>query len=212
MDAQFLFDVGAPNAYLAWAVLPGLEARTGVRFRRVPVLLGGLFKLTGNQPPMMAFAGVPAKLAYAEAETRRFMARHGIEAFRMNPHFPVNSMLAMRGAVAAGRLGVMDEYVAAMMRAMWEQGLALGDAAVWEAAMVAAGLPAGEIAALVGEPDVKAELVANTESAAAAGAFGVPSFLLDGELYFGKDRLDEVERVLGTWSARTQIGEGNGHN
>ncbi|GGI74782.1 2-hydroxychromene-2-carboxylate isomerase [Polymorphobacter multimanifer] len=196
MDAQFLFDVGGPNAYFAWAVLPALEARTGVRFAQVPVLLGGLFKLTGNQSPMMAFAGVPAKLAYAELETKRFMARHGLEAFRMNPHFPVNSMLVMRGAVAAGRLGVMDDYVAAMMRGMWEQGLALGDAAVWEAAMVAAGLPAAEIAALVGEPDVKAELVANTEGAAAAGAFGVPSFLLDGELYFGKDRMDEVERVL----------------
>jgi 2-hydroxychromene-2-carboxylate isomerase len=196
MDARFFFDIGAPNAYLAWRALPGLEARTGVRFARVPILLGGLFKLTGNRPPMVAFADVPAKLAYAERETERFLARHGLQGFAMNPHFPVNTVMVMRGAVAADGLGLLDDYLAAMMPAMWEQGLALGDAGVWAAAMRAAGLPADEIGAAVGTEAVKAGLKANTQAAFAAGAFGVPSFLLGGELYFGKDRLDEIERVL----------------
>ena len=97
----FWFDFGSPNAYLAHRVLPGIEARTGARFRYVPVLLGGLFRLTGNQAPMTAFAGVPAKLAYERREMERFIARHGLGAFRMNPHFPVNSLLLMRGMIAA---------------------------------------------------------------------------------------------------------------
>lgn len=199
MDAIFWFDFASPNAYLAWRALPGLEARTQIRFRMVPVLLGGLFKLSGNQAPMLAFAGVPAKLAYERREMERFIVRHGIGEFRMNPHFPVNTLKLMRGAVAAEGLGLLDDYVAAMMRAMWVEGLAMGDADVWLAAMEAAGLPGGRIAELADSAEVKAGLMANTEGAFGEGAFGSPSFLVGGELYFGKDRLDEIERVLGTW-------------
>lgn len=196
MDAQFLFDFASPNAYLAWRVLPGVEARTGVRFRPVPVLLGGLFKMSGNQAPMTAFAGVPTKLAYEGREMARFVARHGLREFAMNPHFPVNSLMMMRGAVAADGLGLLEAYMAAMMRAMWEQGLAMADAGIWGDAMRAAGLPADDLGAMAGTDAVKAGLMANTQAAFAAGAFGIPSFLIGGELYFGKDRLDEIERVL----------------
>jgi 2-hydroxychromene-2-carboxylate isomerase len=196
MDAQFLFDFASPNAYLAWRVLPGVEARTGVRFRRVPVLLGGLFKMSGNQAPMTAFAGVPTKLAYEGREMARFVARHGLHEFAMNPHFPVNTLMMMRGALAADGLGLLEAYMAAMMRAMWEEGLAMADAAVWGEAMRAAGLPADEIGALVRTDAVKAGLMVNTQAAFGAGAFGIPSFLIGDELYFGKDRLDEIERVL----------------
>lgn len=198
MKTLFWFDFASPNAYLAWRVLPALEARTNTHFQPVPVLLGGLFKLTGNQAPMLAFAGVPAKLAYEHLEMQRFIARHSLTQFKMNPHFPVNTLKLMRGAVAADHLGLLPANMDAMMRAMWEEGLAMADGEVWAQAMAAANLPAAEIAALADTADIKATLMANTEAAHAAGAFGIPSFQVAGELYFGKDRMDEIERILTT--------------
>lgn len=191
-EITFFYDFGSPNAYLAHRVIPGIVARTGVTFRYVPVLLGGLFKLTGNSAPMVAFAEIPAKTAYIRSEMMRFVKRHGIAAFQMNPHFPVNTLMLMRGAVAAERLGVADAYIEAMMRGMWEQGLKLDDPAALGAAITAAGLPAQELFALAQDQSVKDELSANTQVAADKGAFGIPSFLLGDELYFGKDGLFEL--------------------
>jgi 2-hydroxychromene-2-carboxylate isomerase len=195
-EATFLYDFGSPNAYLAHRVIPAIEGRTGATFHYVPVLLGGLFKLTGNQAPMLAFANIPAKTAYVRREMARFVRRHGIAAFQMNPHFPVNTLMLMRGAVAAERLGVAPAYVEAMMAGMWEQGLKLDDPAVLGAALTAAGLPTAQLFELAQEQSVKDELAANTAKAAEQGAFGIPSFLIGAELYFGKDSLGEVEADL----------------
>ncbi|HMC91553.1 MAG TPA: 2-hydroxychromene-2-carboxylate isomerase [Allosphingosinicella sp.] len=194
-DPIFWFDFGSPNAYLVHRVLPGIEARTGARFRYVPVLLGGLFKLTGNQAPMLAFAGVPAKLAYERLEMERFIARHRIP-FQMNPHFPVNTLALMRGAVAAEAEGVFRPYGEAMFHFMWEEPRKLDDPAVLAATVAEAGLPADRLLARSAEQAVKDRLAANTQEAFARGAFGIPSFLVGGELWFGKDRLREVEEAL----------------
>jgi 2-hydroxychromene-2-carboxylate isomerase len=191
-DITFFYDFGSPNAYLAHRMIPGISARNGVTFRYVPVLLGGLFKLTGNSAPMVAFAEIPAKTAYIRREMARYVKRHAIAAFQMNPHFPVNTLMLMRGAVAAGFLGVEDEYVEAMMRGMWEQGLKLDDPEVLGAALDAAGLPAVQLFTLAQDQSLKDELAANTQAAADKGAFGIPSFLLGDELYFGKDGLLEL--------------------
>ena len=196
MDPIFHFDFASPNAYLAHRVIPGIAARTGVRFRYVPVLLGGLFKLTGNQAPMIAFAGIPNKLAYERREMARFIEKHGLTAFRMNPHFPVNTLALMRGAVAAEAGGVAEAYVEAMMHFMWEEPRKLDDLAVLAATMVEAGLPADALLARAQEAEIKERLMANTQAAFEAGAFGIPSFLVGGELYFGKDRLRDVEEAL----------------
>lgn len=196
-DAIFYFDFGSPNAYLAHKVLPGIEARTGARFRYRPVLLGGLFKLAGSQSPMTAFAGSPNKLAYEWRETERFIARHGLAGFRMNPHFPVNTLALMRGAVAAEAENVFRPYVEAMFRFMWEEPRKLDDAAVFAAALAEAALPAAAILARSQEQPTKDALFAATEEAFASGAFGVPSFVVGGELYFGKDRLRDIEDLLG---------------
>lgn len=196
MDPIFYFDFASPNAYLAHRVIPGIEARTGARFRYVPVLLGGLFKLSGNQAPMVAFAGVPNKLAYERREMERFVARHGLTAFRMNPHFPVNSLAMMRGAVAAEAEGVFAPYVEAMFRFMWEEPRKLDDPAVLAATLAEAGLPAERLLARSADADVKARLLAETEDAYRRGAFGIPTFRLGDELYFGKDRLRDVEEAL----------------
>jgi 2-hydroxychromene-2-carboxylate isomerase len=114
----------------------------------------------------------------------------------MNPHFPVNTLMLMRGAVAAERLGLSGPYIEAMMRGMWEQGLKLDDPEVLAQALAEAGLPASALFELAQDQAIKDELAANTQAAADAGAFGIPTFLLDGELYFGKETLREIEDVL----------------
>ncbi len=196
-DPVFYFDFGSPNAYFAHCVLPQIEARTGAKFRYVPVLLGGLFKLTGNQAPMLAFAAVPAKLAYERREIERFIARHGLTAFRMNPHFPVNTLMLMRAAVAAEAEGQLMPYAEAMFHFMWEEPRKLDDPAVLATTLTDAGLPAERLLTLAQDQGVKDRLVANTQDAFAHGAFGIPSFLVGEELFFGKDRLDDVEREIG---------------
>ena len=192
----FYFDFASPNAYFAHRVLPGIESRTGATFTYLPVLLGGLFKLTGNQAPMVAFAGIPAKLAYEHREIIRFIDRHGLTKFVMNPHFPVNSLLAMRGAVAADERGLLAPYVEALFSAMWEDGVNCADPAALADVLTAANLPAEALLNATQDEGVKAGLIANTQAAADCGAFGLPSFLVGKELYFGKDRLGEVERAI----------------
>ncbi len=192
----FYFDFASPNAYFAHRVLPGIESRTGATFTYLPVLLGGLFKLTGNQAPMVAFAGIPAKLAYEHREITRFIDRHGLTKFVMNPHFPVNSLLAMRGAVAADERGLLAPYVEALFSAMWEDGVNCADPAALADVLIAANLPAEALLNATQDEEVKAGLIANTQAAADCGVFGLPSFLMGKELYFGKDRLGEVERAI----------------
>jgi 2-hydroxychromene-2-carboxylate isomerase len=192
---EFQFDFGSPNAYLSHAVIPGIEARTGAAFDYVPVLLGGLFKATGNQPPFAAYAGVPAKLAYELLELRRFVERHQIP-FLMNPHFPVNTLLMMRMATAAAMEGKARAFAAAVFPLMWEQGLNMGDPDIVAAGLTEAGLDAAHWAARAQAPEVKARLAEVTEDAVRRGAFGSPSFFLGDELYFGKNTLAEIEMRL----------------
>lgn len=193
---RFLFDFGSPNAYLAHRVIPAIEARTGARFDYLPVLLGGVFKATGNRSPMEAFAGVPAKLAYEGKERDRFVSLHGLTRFAGNPHFPVNTLAIMRGAVAARRLGVFEAYLEAVFVAMWEQGRKMDDPAVITEVLDSAGLPAAQLMTLTQDQAVKDELVANTTAAVARGVFGSPSFFVGDDLWFGKDRLGDVEAAI----------------
>ncbi|HEY3889464.1 MAG TPA: 2-hydroxychromene-2-carboxylate isomerase [Caulobacteraceae bacterium] len=195
-ELAFYFDFGSPNAYLSHKVIPGIEARTGVKFTYVPILLGGLFKLTGNRSPAEAFAGIKNKLAYEGLETQRFVRRHGLTAYRSNPFFPVNTLKIMRGAVAAQRQGVFAPYVEAVFHHMWEAPKKMDDPEVIAAALTESGLDAAALMAATEDPEVKQALLDNTTKAFEAGAFGSPSFLVDGELYFGKDRLRDVEEAI----------------
>ena len=190
---DFIFDFGSPNAYLAGKVLLDIAARTGATVNRIPCLLGGIFKATNNASPMVAFGDVKGKLAYEGLETRRFVAKHGLTAYRQNPHFPVNTLLIMRGLVAARRAGVEDPYVAAVLSAMWETGEKMDDPEVVARVLTAAGLDAAALIAATQDPEVKAELVANTEAAVARGVFGIPTFFVGDEMFFGKERLGQVE-------------------
>jgi 2-hydroxychromene-2-carboxylate isomerase len=193
---DFIFDFGSPNAYLAWKVLPGIAARTNARVNLIPCLLGGLFKLTGNESPVMAFGKVKGKLEYERIETQRFITKHGIRNFRFNPHFPVNTLLIMRGLLAARRAKVGGDYLETVLKAMWEGGQKMDDPAVVAAVLRTAGLDAKAVLDAAQDPDVKAELAANTNAAAARGAFGIPTFFVGDEMFFGKERLGQVEEEL----------------
>lgn len=193
---QFHFDFGSPNAYLSHLVVPKIEQRTGAKFEYVPVLLGGVFKATGNVSPAVSLQGIKNKPQYNAIETRRFVAKHGITNYQMNPHFPVNTLAIMRGAIAAKRLGVFEPYVNAVYAAMWAQGLKMDDPAVIKGALDAAGLDTGELMALTQDQGVKDELVANTEASVARGTFGSPTFYVGDEIYFGKDSLRDVEEAI----------------
>jgi 2-hydroxychromene-2-carboxylate isomerase len=193
---DFIFDFGSPNGYLSWKVMPQILASTGATVNLIPCLLGGIFKITGNQAPNQAFGGVQGKLAYEARETQRFVEKHGLAAYRFNPHFPVNTLLIMRGLVAARRAGVGDRYLEVVLKAMWEDGQKMDDPVVVAEVLTGAGLDAKAILEATQQPEVKAELMANTEAAAARGAFGIPTFFVGDEMFFGKDRLGQVEEEL----------------
>jgi 2-hydroxychromene-2-carboxylate isomerase len=177
-------------------VIPGIEARTGTAFHYVPVLLGGIFKATGNASPAVTFAGIKNKPEYQNLEMRRFIAKHGITSFTMNPHFPVNTLKLMRGAIVADRAGYLAKYVDEMFRHMWVEPKKLDEVEVLKAALEESGLPADEILEGIGDPEIKQQLIANTDDAVARGVFGIPSFFVGDELFFGKDRLREVEEEI----------------
>ena len=194
---EFLFDFGSPNAYLAGKALPAIEQRTGAKFDYVPVLLGGIFKATGNVSPVIANQGIKNKGEYQFLEIERFIKKHGLTKFRFNSHFPVNTLQIMRGAIAAQLDGLLPKYFEVVAAAMWEQSLKMDDPDVIKAALDAGGIDGAHILARIQEADVKAKLIANTEDAVNRGAFGIPTFFVDGEIYFGKDRLREVEEAIG---------------
>ena len=194
-SVEFQFDFGSPNAHLVHRAIPAVEARGVVKFTYVPVLLGGIFKAIGNQSPMATYGHITAKRDYDRLEMQRFMSRHDINGFTMNPHFPVNTLLAMRGAVAAQQLGVAKVYTEAMFAGMWERGLKLDEPDVWHRTLVEAGLPAEALAAGAADPVNKEALVRNTQSAVERGSFGSPTFFIGREMWFGKDRLRDVEEA-----------------
>ena len=193
MNVEFHFDFGSPNAYLAHLVIPAIERRAGVAFAYVPVLLGGVFKATGNVSPAVSLRGVKNKGEYAELETRRFLAKHGIRRYARNPFFPVNTLQIMRGAVAARRLGCFGTYVDEVYRHMWSEPRKLDDPAVLRAALLESALPADELFELAQTPKVKNGLLANTQRSVERGTFGSPTFFVGDEIFFGKDKLRDVE-------------------
>ena len=199
---EFHFDFGSPNAYFVHKLIPAIEQRTGARFTYVPVLLGGVFKLTNNQAPMVQFKGIKNKLEYQRLEIVRFIKKHGLTAFKMNPHFPVNTVQIMRGAAAAEMDGGLAPYVDAVFRCMWEEGKKMDDPEVIRAALDQSGLDGARVLARIQDQDVKDRLLKNTESSVARGTFGSPTFFVGDDIFFGKDRLREVEEEIMAQAAR----------
>lgn len=196
VNVEFLFDFGSPNAYLSHLVIPEIEKRTGTPFQYVPVLLGGVFKATNNVSPAVSLQGVKNKPEYTQLETERFLAKHHITKYARNPFFPVNTLTIMRGAVFAQSTPYFKKYVDEVYRHMWAEPKKMDDLEVIHTALTESGLPAGEILAGAQRAEVKQRLIANTDGAVARGVFGSPSFFVGNELFFGKDRLREVEEEI----------------
>jgi 2-hydroxychromene-2-carboxylate isomerase len=199
---EFIFDFGSPNAYLAYRALSPILERTGARLMINPCLLGGIFKATGNQAPAIAYAGVKGKLEYEMLELRRFVAKHRIDKFRFNPNFPVNTLMLMRGLIAAGEAGVGDAYLEMGLEGLWEEGLKLDDPEVLARRIDSAGLDSKSLLAAAQTDRVKLKLADNTAAAVARGVFGIPTFFVGAEIFFGKDRLAQVEEAVEAAPAR----------
>ena len=195
-EVDFYFDFASPNAYLSHKVMQSIKERTGAKVNYIPVLLGGIFKLTNNKPPMEQFLGVKNKNEYQNIEMQRFIQRYGLEKFQMNPHFPVISLQIIRGAVAADMDGYLEDYIDKILIHMWEEPKKMDDPDVIKSAFEESGLDSEKLMNQMQDPDVKAKLIENTEAAAERGVFGLPTFFVDDEMYFGKDNLWQVEEKL----------------
>jgi 2-hydroxychromene-2-carboxylate isomerase len=196
LKVEFQFDFGSPNAYLAELVLPEIEKRTGVKFDYVPVLLGGVYKATGNMSPAESLHGIKNKPEYNALETQRFLRRHNITKFKSNPFFPVNTLTLMRGAVAAQFEGMFEPYFRAAYHHMWVEPKKMDDPHTFRDAFVSSGIDIDRLIARAQQDDVKKKLIENTSDAVARGTFGSPTFFVGNEIFFGKDSLRNVEEEI----------------
>ncbi len=196
ITVEFHFDFGSPNSFYAHRVIPAIEARAHIKFEYVPILLGGVFKATNNRSPMEALAGIRNKSEYNALETRRFVRKHSIGDFKFNPNFPINTLTIMRGAIYAMNNGIGEDYIEAMYRCMWEQELNMAEPAVVQQALMDAGLPADAIIAGGADAEIKQQLIQNTMASVERGTFGSPTFFVGEEMFFGKDKLGDVEEEI----------------
>lgn len=196
LKVEFQFDFGSPNAYLAEAGIPSIEKRTGVKFEYVPVLLGGIYKATGNMSPFDSLRGIKNKPEFQALETKRFIRRYNVTSFRLNPFFPVNTLTLMRGAVAAQFEGMFEPYFRAAYHHMWEEPKKMDDPEVFRSAFLSSGIDIDRIMARAQQDDVKKRLISSTEDAVKRGVFGSPTFFVGNEMFFGKDQLRDVEESI----------------
>ena len=196
MKVDFIFDVASPNMYFCHKLIPDFKERTGVEFEYIPCLLGGIMKLSGNQPPFVAFAEIPNKNKYQLIEIERFIKQHQLKEFKFNSNFPINTVQIQRGALAAIELGIFDEYLEIILEAMWEKNLNLADIDTFQSTLSENNIDAGSIMEIITSQDCKDKLIANTTDAVNRGAFGVPTFFFENQIFFGKDHLHQLEEYI----------------
>jgi 2-hydroxychromene-2-carboxylate isomerase len=190
---EFHFDFGSPNAYLSHRAIPSIEKRTGVKFTYVPVLIGGVFKATGNASPAVTLQGIKNKGEYQNIEMERFLNKHNITDYNRNPFFPVNTLQVMRGAIFAQTQDYYERYIHDIYQHMWCEPKKMDDPEVIRAAFEESGLPADAIFEGMQDQTVKQTLIDNTSRSVEMGAFGSPTFFVENEIFFGKDKLVDVE-------------------
>ena len=195
VDFKFIFDFGSPKTYLVYKLLPGIEKRTNTKAEYVPVLLGGIFKSINNVSPIESFKTVPAKGKYDDLDTARFVKKHNI-AFNFNSNFPINTLNLMRGAIFAQENGIFDKYVEVIFKSMWVDNKKMDDLEVIQTVLLENGLPVKAIFEGTQDQKIKDKLIKNTSEAVEKGVFGAPSMLVNNELFFGKETLQDVEELL----------------
>ncbi|MEY4864065.1 MAG: 2-hydroxychromene-2-carboxylate isomerase [Pseudomonadota bacterium] len=192
---ELIFDFVSPNAYLVWKPLRALAARQGAQLKVTPAFLGGMHKLTGNAPPFIRDAEVKGKNAYARLEMDRFIAKHGFTRFKMNPNFPFNSVNLLRMLLS---LEGDDQirFIEAVNPAIWEEQLDVTDGAALSAVLAKAGFNPEALVAATQDAGIKQRLIDNTEKAVERGTFGIPTMYIGSEMFFGKERLGQIEEML----------------
>jgi len=196
MKVDFIFDVASPNAYFCHKLIPDFKKRTGVEFEYVPCLLGGIMKLSGNQPPFVAFADIPNKNKYQFIEIERFIKQHNLKEFKFNSSFPMNTVQLQRGALAAQELGIFERYLEIILEAMWEKDIDLADLNIFKSILSENNIDAESVIGIITSQACKDQLIANTTDAVNRGAFGVPTFFYDDQIFFGKDHLHQLEEYI----------------
>ena len=196
MNVDFIFDFASPNAYLCHKAIQNLEKTHNIKFNYVPCLLGGIMKLSNNQPPMVTLAEIPNKMKYEfDTAFNRFMREHSITKFKMNEHFPVNTISLIRGAIVAQKNNFFDAYVEIVLSGLWEQSLKLDSPEALHELLIKNDYHADLVIEGIAKEEIKEELIANTSEAVEKGAFGIPTFFVADEMFYGKDSLRELKEM-----------------
>ena len=196
MIVDFIFDVASPNTYFAHKLIPDFEKRTGTKFRYIPCLLGGIHKLTNNQPPFIAYADCKNKNNYQMIEIERFVKQHKLTKYKFNSHFPPVTIQVQRGAIAAQRLKIFEEYFECVISAMWENDKNISDINILHETLEQSNLDVAAIMNIATSQECKDKLIANTDDAVSRGAFGAPTFFYENQIFFGKDHLYQLEEYI----------------
>ena len=196
MNVDFIFDFASPNAYLCHKAIQNLEKTHDIKFNYIPCLLGGIMKLSNNQPPMVTLADIPNKLKYEfDTAFNRFMKEHNITKFKMNEHFPVNTISLIRGAIVAQKNDFFESYVEIVLSGLWEQSLKLDTPEALHELLNNNDCYPDLVIEGIDKDEIKAELIANTSEAVEKGAFGIPTFFVENEMFYGKDSLRELKEM-----------------
>ena len=196
MNVDFIFDFASPNAYLCHKAIQNLEKTHDIKFNYIPCLLGGIMKLSNNQPPMVTLADIPNKLKYEfDTAFNRFMKEHNITKFKMNEHFPVNTISLIRGAIVAQKNDFFGSYVEIVLSGLWEQSLKLDTPEALHELLNNNDCYPDLVIEGIAKDEIKAELIANTSEAVEKGAFGIPTFFVENEMFYGKDSLRELKEM-----------------
>ena len=196
MNVDFIFDFASPNAYLCHKAIQNLEKTHDIKFNYIPCLLGGIMKLSNNQPPMVTLADIPNKLKYEfDTAFNRFMKEHNITKFKMNEHFPVNTISLIRGAIVAQKNVFFESYVEIVLSGLWEQSLKLDTPEALHELLNNNDCYPDLVIEGIAKDEIKAELIANTSEAVEKGAFGIPTFFVENEMFYGKDSLRELKEM-----------------
>ena len=196
MNVDFIFDFASPNAYLCHKAIQNLKKTHDIKFNYIPCLLGGIMKLSNNQPPMVTLADIPNKLKYEfDTAFNRFMKEHNITKFKMNEHFPVNTISLIRGAIVAQKNDFFESYVEIVLSGLWEQSLKLDTPEALHELLNNNDCYPDLVIEGIAKDEIKAELIANTSEAVEKGAFGIPTFFVENEMFYGKDSLRELKEM-----------------
>ena len=193
-NIEFHFDFGSPTAYLAYTQLKLIAERNETKIEYYPILLGGVFKATGNNPP----AAVPAKGKYMMVDLQRYANKYRVP-YERNPYFPVNTLALMRGAVSYQDDGDFIKYIEVMFRNMWIEPKNLNDEEVLKKVLIENNFDVDDFIKRITDQNVKDKLISNTENAVNKGAFGAPTMFVGDQMFFGQDRVEFVEEYLNNW-------------